>query len=385
MMNINDFLNSPEVTLLQNLIAPYHQDFRFIGGSVRDLLLEKTIQDIDMATTWLPEQVMEYFANKKVKAIPTGLQHGTITIILQGQAIEITTLRRDIACDGRHAVIAYTDSWEEDARRRDFTINAMSMDLEGNIYDYFNGKQDLQNGELRFVGKAKERIQEDYLRILRLFRFWSYYGKKALATDILTACKAYAHSLKELSKERIRQELWKILLSPKVIETFDIMHSYHLLAPLGLSASSALARLLAQDNKIGILPRLACVVTDENYSFALSNKEKKHLQLLLRTNIGSSTAEQKKLIVKYGKDLYYELMLIEAARKGLTEIDLDLYYNWEVPNFPLQGMDLIEAGFPPGPPLGKLLAYGFELWQKSDYSLNKEALITKILFPPHTK
>ena len=165
---------------------------RFVGGCVRDALLGGTTDqgvDLDVATPLLPEEVIERLEAAEIKAIPTGLKHGTVTALVEGQPYEITTLRKDVACDGRHADVQFTDDFELDARRRDFTINAMSTDRRGQLFDYFGGWEDLKAGRIRFVGDADERVREDYLRILRFFRFYARYGRPPADQEALEACR----------------------------------------------------------------------------------------------------------------------------------------------------------------------------------------------------
>ncbi|MFM9889072.1 MAG: CCA tRNA nucleotidyltransferase [Rickettsiales bacterium] len=184
---------------------------RVVGGAVRDFLMGCEGSDVDIASTLLPERTMEIAAQQGWKAVPTGIDHGTVTLVLPGRVVEVTTLRRDVATDGRHATVAFTDDWREDASRRDFTINALSMDAAGELYDFFDGQADIAAGRVRFIGDANHRIAEDGLRILRFFRFLAGHGKPPADVEALAACTAKKDMIAKLSGERIANEMRKLL------------------------------------------------------------------------------------------------------------------------------------------------------------------------------
>ncbi|HEX7391036.1 MAG TPA: CCA tRNA nucleotidyltransferase, partial [Acidiphilium sp.] len=187
---------------------------RIVGGAVRDMLAGRPLADIDLASPLPPDEVMRRLAAAGIRAIPTGLDHGTVTALIDNTGFEITTLRHDVSTDGRHATVAFTDDWREDAARRDFTINAMSMDRAGTVFDYFGGRDDLAAGRVRFVGDAATRIAEDYLRILRFFRFLARYGRGEPDAGAIAAIEAHREGLSRLSAERVWQELKSILATP---------------------------------------------------------------------------------------------------------------------------------------------------------------------------
>ncbi|NKB45218.1 MAG: CCA tRNA nucleotidyltransferase [Alphaproteobacteria bacterium] len=201
---------APVLAVFKALGAP-KTDVRFVGGCVRDAVLSRTIKDIDVATPDEPAVVIEKLDGAGLKAVPTGLAHGTVTAVAGGQPFEITSLRKDTACDGRHAAVEFTTDWVEDASRRDFTFNALSLRQDGELFDPFGGVEDAKAGRVRFVGDPRDRIQEDYLRILRYFRFIALYGTEAPDADILAACRTLRHGLAELSTERVRDEFIKLL------------------------------------------------------------------------------------------------------------------------------------------------------------------------------
>jgi len=202
---------------------------RIVGGYVRDLLLKKNSSDIDVATTATPEKTMEIFENLGCKVIPTGMKHGTVTVIKNSVSFEITTLRKDLRTDGRHAEVGFTDSWEEDAARRDFTFNALYLDLDGKIYDFFGGANDLLNRTIKFIGDPEERIKEDFLRILRYFRFAAQLGLEISDNSTLFTFQKYSKNLLQLSRERIRHEFEKTLFFPTATPLLFLMDKYEIL------------------------------------------------------------------------------------------------------------------------------------------------------------
>ena len=205
----------------------------FVGGCVRNALLGEDVSDIDLATKFTPQTVMALLKKAGIKVIPTGIGHGTVTAVLEGQEFQITTLRKDVETDGRHAIVVYTDDWVEDARRRDFTLNTLLADIDGRIFDPLGrGIGDLEKRKIIFVGEPSERIQEDYLRILRFFRFSSIYGKGRPDVKALAACKTFAQKIKTLSKERVTSEFLKIITSPSSGKTLRLMRDNNVLKDL---------------------------------------------------------------------------------------------------------------------------------------------------------
>ena len=205
---------------------------RFVGGAVRNALLGVAVTDIDIAVPVPPEETVKLLEAAGIKAIPTGIDHGTVTAILNGKVFEVTSLRRDIATDGRHAVVAYTRDWSEDAARRDFTINALYAAADGEVFDYNHGIPDLIAGKVRFVGDAKARIAEDYLRILRLFRFHAWYGKGEMDDEALRAAASGKAGLKQLSGERIAKEILRLLECPNPAPVLRVMAASGILSEI---------------------------------------------------------------------------------------------------------------------------------------------------------
>jgi poly(A) polymerase len=224
-----DWLCWPETKTLIAAFAEYPGSLRFVGGAVRDSLLGREVKEVDAATTRYPGEVMSLAIRNGLRAIPTGLEHGTVTIVIGARSFEVTTLRRDIKTDGRHAEVTFTDNWQEDAQRRDFTMNALYLTPEGELFDYFGGEADARAGVVRFIGEPEARIREDYLRILRLFRFYAHYGKTPLDLAALNACRLLGVNLKTLPVERIWQELSKLLIAENAAPALRTMHEHGVL------------------------------------------------------------------------------------------------------------------------------------------------------------
>ena len=236
---------------------------RFVGGAVRDMLAGEPIKDIDLATKLEPQEVTARLQKARIKAVPTGIAHGTVTAVLSSGPVEVTTLRRDVSTDGRRATIAYTDDWREDAARRDFTINALYADPEtGELFDYFGGESDLAAGLVRFIGEPLQRIAEDHLRILRFFRFHARFGKGAPDPASLKACGERANDLMALSRERIADELLKLLALPRPVETVRLMLSTGIFLPVlpEIITAEGLAALVAIEDSPDPVRRLASLI-----------------------------------------------------------------------------------------------------------------------------
>jgi len=336
---------------------------RFVGGCVRDALARLPIADVDLATPRRPEQVMEALQRAGLRAVPTGIDHGTVTAVSGGRGFEITTLRHDVATDGRRAVVAYTDDWRADAARRDFTINAMSMGRDGAVYDYFGGIGDLCDGRIRFVGEPAMRIAEDYLRVLRFFRFHARYGRVDPEPAELAALAAAVPHLCRLSAERVWSELKRIL------ETPDPRGAIGLMARLGVldavlpegAAPARFERLVATGAPADLLLRLAALLDGD--ADALADR----LRL--------SAAERERLIGLHGAPVPHPSDDDAALRRMLADAPAEVLIGrawlagggaeWDAlrtrlaaisrPVFPLEGRDALALGFSPGPAVGEAL------------------------------
>ena len=348
---------------------------RYVGGAVRDDLLHLPFSDVDLATRLRPDQVVERLEAAKIRAVPTGIDHGTITAVSNGHPIEVTSLRRDVATDGRRATIAFTDDWMEDAARRDFTINALSADpLTGEVHDYFGGSDDLLARRVRFIGQPLERIAEDHLRILRFFRFHARFGAGAPDAEALAACAARANDLMALSRERIADELLKLLAVTDPSPTVAIMLDRDILRPvLPEIARSALQRLdvlVKAEERAGIppdplrrlaalLPQDSAVAGDIAARLKLSNKARKRLECAAGAAV---PANAQSFAYFAGLECAVDRLLLggEADRaKVITQ--------WESPRLPIGGGALIERGLEPGPVVAKTLQSIERRWVEAGF------------------
>jgi poly(A) polymerase len=355
-----DFLSDP--ALAQVLAAL--PEARIAGGAVRDMLLGRPVADVDLATPRRPDAVIETLTEAGIRAVPTGLEHGTVTAVSRGRGFEVTTLRRDVETDGRHAVVAFTNDWREDAARRDFTINALSMTPGGDVFDYFGGIADLRAGVLRFVGDPATRISEDYLRILRFFRFLARGAAQTPDPAAVAAIRAGVPGLARLSAERVWHELNRILAAP------DPRHAIGLMAKLGVLAAvipegadpSRLERLLSGGAPADPILRFAALLTGDPLAVAkrlrLSVAERDRLIALRGVPLTEPAADDcslRRLLVEYSPDtLIGQTWLAfgfgaewDALRQRLSSMPR--------PVFPLEGRDVVALGVAPGPRVGALL------------------------------
>jgi poly(A) polymerase len=335
---------------------------RIIGGAVRDTILGLPVSDIDLATRLIPEAVMERLHSARIRAIPTGLAHGTLTAITEGGPVEITTLRRDVATDGRRATVAFTDDWREDAARRDFTINALAADPEtGDVIDYFNGLADLDAGHVRFIGEPRQRIAEDHLRILRFFRFHARFGQGAPDQAALDACTARANDLMALSRERIATELLKILATHAAHDTLALMLRHGILAPVLPEIVSAdwLAQLVERESLFAIdqhpIRRLAALIGPDA-ALARDIALRLRFSSLQTKRLISACSVSENMSVEA---LAYRLGIDEARDRLLLDDgnaeDFEILDTWTRPVLPLKGGALIERGLTPGPTVASTL------------------------------
>lgn len=376
---------------------------RFVGGCIRNALWGELVADIDLATQIAPETVVALLKDAKIKTVPTGIAHGTITAVVSGKPYEITTLRRDVETDGRRAVIAYTDDWAEDAQRRDFTVNALYADQSGEVFDPTGeGLADIEARRFRFVGDADQRVREDYLRILRLFRFVAWYGRDAKITkEALTACRENRSGLKTLSAERVWSETKKLLSAPDPVRSVRIMLQQELLDTLLPEASNVdgLSCMVSLEGREAIKPdpmlRLMAMMGREPLPAVLmakrlrmSNKEADRLKAWASDgeSLSSDMSERARMqaIYRSGKQTILDRARLRAA--GATDplessrwmVLADLALGWTPPAFPLRGADLVKAGVPKGPKLGKALAALEALWVRSGFSTEKPQLLAAL-------
>ncbi|OYV32319.1 MAG: poly(A) polymerase [Rhodospirillales bacterium 20-64-7] len=342
---------------------------RMVGGAVRDMLAGAAVMDVDFASPLAPEAVIRRARAAGLKAVPTGLAHGTVTVVAQGRPYEVTTLRRDVTTDGRHAVVAFTDDWEVDASRRDFTINAMSAGRDGTVYDYFGGRADLAAGRVRFVGDARARIAEDYLRIFRFFRFFARYGRGQPEAAALAAIAALRDGVGGLSAERVWSELKRILLAPEPLTALELMQSTGVLGLVIPGADlAALAGLVARGAPVDPLLRMAALLAADPKEFAerwrLSGAEAVLLAALRGDSHlapGAEDADLRRALVRQPADvLIGQSWLRQDDRLGWQDLRARLAA-MDRPVFPLRGRDLSGLGLAPGPEMGRALQ-AVEAW-----------------------
>jgi poly(A) polymerase len=336
---------------------------RYVGGAVRDDLLGLPVNDIDLATRIVPEEVVERLERARIKAVPTGIDHGTVTAVSDGHPFEITTLRRDVSTDGRRATVAFTDDWKEDAARRDFTINALFADpLTGELFDYFGGLADLEQRHVRFIGDPFQRIAEDHLRILRFFRFHARFDAGTPDEAALDACTARANDLVALSRERIADELLKLLGVADPSVTVEIMLDRAILRPvlpeIERAAAKRLRDLIASERDSAVkadplrrlaalLPRDPAIVEAVAARLRLSNKAKRRLICAAETEL-QGTAHA--LAYRCGTECAVDRLLLAGRSRDAAEIA-----GWRPPRLPIGGGALIERGLPEGPIVARTL------------------------------
>lgn len=357
---------------------------RFVGGCVRDALIGRPIRDIDICTPLSPQRVTELLEQAGLKAVPTGIEHGTITAVARGKGVEVTTLRLDLETDGRRAKVAFTDDWQADAARRDLTINALSADADGKVHDYFGGLPDLAAGRVRFVGDATQRITEDYLRLLRFFRFHADYAADGFDAAAIAAAQALAPNLKTLSGERLRQETLRLLTARRGPEVWGEMLALGIVQHF-LSWATSLDRLrsvAALEQRHGLAPdairRLAALtMTGCGPQVAevlkLSRVESERVIALdaPRDPFDTGGAEAiRRQIYAWGNDGARDRLLLDwpaeddgrAGRFALAIIE-----DWPKPHFPLAGADILRLGIGKGPRVGEILRAVEEWWVSKDF------------------
>ena len=355
---------------LAQLAAALGEDnIRWVGGAVRDSLLGVAAKDIDCATPLLPEAVMQRCSDAGIRTIPTGIEHGTVTAVLANGPVEITTLRRDVATDGRRATVAFADTWEEDAARRDFTINALYVHpATHEVFDYFGGLADLEARRVRFIGDARERIREDHLRILRYFRFQARFGAD-LDADAEQACSELASTLKGLSRERVGGELMALLALPDPQPTVARMRKLGVLQVVlpeaGPQHVELLGKLIAAEQAQQVAPdpvrRMAALLPPHNdvaddvaARLRLSRAQRAHL-VANTEHQTSDTYSQRPLAYREGVPVAIDRVLLEGG-------DVTPLKDWEPPQLPLKGGEIVERGISAGPQVAKTLRAVENAW-----------------------
>lgn len=386
-------------------------DVRFVGGCVRDALLKRPAKDIDIATPDPPERVMALLQRAGIHVIPTGIAHGTVTAVIGKAHYEITTLRVDAESFGRHARVEFTDDWRADASRRDFTMNALSADPEGRVYDFFDGIADLADGRVRFVGEPEKRIEEDALRLLRFFRFHAHYGRGRMGSRALEACRRMADRLDGLSGERVAGELVRLLLADDPAPVLLTMRDKGILAHI-LPEASEFGRLrtLAWLERRGLarpdvrpdpIRRLAAlVVVDRTGALALGERLKlsgdqiRRLAAMAAPKVEVSSemdgSAVRRALRRVGAEDFRDLVLVNWAGRRAIEgrpdsaetaryvTLLDAAQAWEPVELPVKGRDLLAMGVPHGPRIGEILAAVDAWWEDRDYRPDRESCLARL-------
>jgi poly(A) polymerase len=367
---------------------------RFVGGCVRDALIGRPIADIDLATPSRPDAVAAALDKAGIRSVPTGIAHGTTTAAVPPRQYEITTLRRDVETDGRHARVAFGADWAEDAARRDFTINAIYLDPDGTLHDPVGGLADLKARRVRFVGEAGARIAEDVLRVLRYYRFSARFGDGKGDAAARAACRAAVTLLPKLSGERVAQELLGLLLVPDPVPAVRMMKEDKVLAAVLPEASrfDRLKKLTPLEPEPDALRRLAALAVVDGKDAAgiaarlrMSNAERDRLMGLAPPwplDPAGDAPAQRHALYRLGADRYRDLVLLIAAEgvidaRRLGEL-LTLAAGWKPPSFPIAGRDVTALGIPPGPRIGELLAAVQHWWEDGDFTADREACLEKL-------
>jgi poly(A) polymerase len=389
------WMTAPETAAVMDALV----DARFVGGAVRNAILGVPVADIDIAVPMPPAEAVTRLSAAGIKTVPTGIAHGTVTAVAGRQAFEVTSLRRDVETDGRHAVIAYTDDWAEDAARRDFTINALYAGADGEIFDYASGVEDLIAGRVRFMGDPATRIAEDYLRILRLFRFHAWYGKGEIDEPALRAAAAARDKLATLSAERIAKEMLRLLEALRPAPVLRVMAATGILSLVlpGELDMARLERLCEQDIENQYEPdavlRLAALLNDGDCETVA---ERWKLSNAIRARLAAALAEGeriashlkapdvRRLLYRLGPDVFKDRVRLAWAVAPRSQpalawrMLLAMADSWDRPRFPLSGHEVMAAGVPEGAAVGTVLAALERAWADSDFTLEAPVLQEKL-------
>lgn len=383
-----DKILTPKVRRLLAALPP--ESTRVVGGAVRDVLLEREIGDIDLATKLPPDQIVESLTKAHIKTVPTGIAYGTITAIIDRVGFEITTLRRDVETDGRHAQVAYTDDWKEDAARRDFTINALYVDAQGSVTDCFDGIADITAGRIKFIGKARERIREDVLRILRFFRFYAFFGKEPADKEALDACRDLAGLIPALSSERISREFLKLLKAADPLPALILMRKSGVLERFLPEATewTRLQTLLTQEKAQAESPdaivRFAALLPENKKEtvllakrLKLPNRDRDKLGVLaelpkILMNARDSAIEMHRIFYRFGGNDCRAAAFLTGAACPLILKELT---PWTCPILPIKGQDIVKMGIAPGPEVGRILREVEAWWMAGNFTASRAACL----------
>ncbi len=392
-----EWLRRPALARLVEILDREGEEARVVGGAVRNALLKLPAGDIDVATTALPDEVIRRVAAAGYKAVPTGIAHGTITVVVDDTPIEVTTLREDVETFGRHATVRFGRDWRTDAERRDFTINALSATADGMVHDYVGGLADIEARRVRFIGEPAQRIAEDYLRILRFFRFHAAYGHGPLDAAGLHACIVARDGLRQLSRERVRMELIKLLTAPGAAPTIEVMADCGLLlllfAGVGQPAHFAAmvqaeAALALPPNPVRRLAALAVLISEDAQrlwtKLRLTNAEHERLSAMAdaywRIAPHADESGARALLYRVGADIFVDRVLLAFVRSGAGADDpawrhlAELPRRWRAPALPFRSGDFIRRGVEKGPMLGAAMRAAEDAWIMAGFPNDPAAL-----------
>jgi poly(A) polymerase len=390
------WLTSGPTARVLELLDGNGEEARVVGGAVRNALLKIPIDDVDIATTALPTEVIRRARAAGIKSVPTGIEHGTVTLVVDGQPFEVTTLREDTETFGRKAKVAFGRDWVRDAQRRDFTINGLSVDAAGVVHDYVGGLDDIAARRVRFIGDPNQRIAEDYLRILRFFRIYAAHGAAEPDRAGYLACIAGRAGLATLSAERMRMEMLKLMIAEGAIGAVTAMSDGGLLLPVfgGVAYIGPFAAMVSVERHLGLAPNpvrrlgaLAVAVTEDarrlGTRLRLANAETKTLDSMGHRwwrLAGMNEATARRRLYRLGEERYRDRLMLAWARAG-ADADTEswrelatLPERWRAPKFPLKAADFIARGIAEGPGLGQVLALAEDAWLAADFPLDAPAL-----------
>jgi poly(A) polymerase len=394
------WLRSGPAARVLGLLNGDGEEARVVGGAVRNALLKIPTGDIDIATTAVPDEVVRRAKAAAIKCVPTGIEHGTVTLVLDAQPFEVTTLREDTETYGRKARVAFGRDWVRDAERRDFTINGLSVDADGRVHDHVGGLADIAAKRVRFIGDAGQRIAEDYLRILRFFRMHAAYGSGEPDRAGYLACISGRAGLANLSAERVRMEILKLLVAEGALVAVTAMADGGLLLPIfgGVTYTGPFATMISAEPMLGLaaspvrrLGALTVAVTEDARRVAarlrLTNAEARALDSMGHRwwrLAGMDEATARRRLYRLGEDQYRDRLLLAWARAGTSQNSADhaaywrefasLPQRWSAPKFPLKAADFIARGIAEGPALGHVLALAEDAWLAADFPLDPSAL-----------
>ncbi len=390
------WLTSGSLARVLELLNGEAEEARVVGGAVRNALLDVPIGDIDIATTAVPEEVIRRAKAAGIKCVPTGIEHGTVTLVVDGQPFEVTTLREDAETFGRKAKVAFGRDWARDAQRRDFTINGLSVDAKGVVHDHVGGLEDIAAKRVRFIGDPHKRIAEDYLRILRFFRIHAAYGAGEPDRAGYLACIAAREGLARLSAERVRMEMLKLMVADGALPAVIAMADGGLLQQIvgGVAYIGPFAAMISVERLLGLAPdpirrlsALAVAVTEDARRVAsrlrLTNNETKALDSMGHRwwrLAGMDEARARRRLYRLGVDRYRDRLMLAWARAGEATNAAEwralatLPERWSAPKFPLKAADFIARGIAEGPTLGQVLALAEDAWLAADFPLDDAAL-----------